>query len=55
MMSHSGSIRNRAVMNAVTQGTPYWDPYDPEFFADPYPSFRRLREEAPIYYNEKYG
>ena len=41
-------------MSAVTKGAPYWDPYDPKFFADPYPSFRRLREEAPIYYNERY-
>ena len=42
-------------MNAAIQGAaPYWDPYDPRFFADPYPSFRRLREEAPVYYNEKY-
>jgi len=42
-------------MNAVTQGALRWDPYDPEFFADPYPAFRRLREEAPIYYNDQYG
>ncbi|GAA0958243.1 cytochrome P450 [Actinocorallia libanotica] len=32
----------------------YWDPYDPAFTDDPYPTFRRLREEAPLYYNEKY-
>jgi len=24
-----------------------YDPYDQEIFADPYPVFRRLREEAP--------
>ncbi len=36
------------------QGAPYWDPYDPELVADPYPAFKRLREEAPLYYNEKY-
>jgi cytochrome P450 len=42
-------------MNAVTKGSVHWDPYNPQFFADPYPSFRRLREEAPIYYNEQYG
>jgi cytochrome P450 len=28
-----------------------YDPYDVEIFADPYPVFRRLREEAPLYYN----
>lgn len=30
----------------------YWDPYRVEITADPYPVFRRLREEAPVYYNE---
>jgi cytochrome P450 len=32
----------------------YYDPYDVEIDADPYPVFRRLREEAPLYYNEQY-
>jgi cytochrome P450 len=36
-------------MNAVQ-----WDPYDVGIDADPYPVFRRLREEAPLYYNETY-
>jgi cytochrome P450 len=32
----------------------YFDPYDVELNADPYPMFRRLREEAPLYYNEQH-
>ena len=32
----------------------YFDPYDVELNADPYPMFRRLREEAPLYYNEEH-
>ncbi len=36
-------------MNVVS-----YDPYDVEINADPYPVFRRLREEAPLYYNEQY-
>ena len=32
----------------------YYDPYDIGIIADPYPTYARLREEAPIYYNEKY-
>ncbi|OBK24457.1 cytochrome [Mycobacterium asiaticum] len=32
----------------------YFDPYDIELNADPYPMFRRLREEAPLYYNEQH-
>ena len=32
----------------------YYDPYDVAINADPYPVFRRLREEAPLYYNEQH-
>ena len=32
----------------------YYDPYDFEIDADPYPIWRRMREEAPLYRNEKY-
>ena len=31
----------------------YYDPYDYEIDADPYPVWQRLRDEAPVYYNEK--
>jgi cytochrome P450 len=33
---------------------PYYDPYDFDIDADPYPVWKRLRDEAPLYYNEKY-
>jgi cytochrome P450 len=32
-----------------------FDPFDYEFHEDPYPTYRRLREEAPIYWNEELG
>jgi cytochrome P450 len=32
----------------------YFDPYDVQINADPYPTFRRLREEQPLYYNEQH-
>ncbi|MDZ7675501.1 MAG: cytochrome P450 [Acidimicrobiales bacterium] len=32
----------------------YYDPYDFEIDTDPYPIWRRLREEAPLYRNERY-
>lgn len=32
----------------------YYDPYDVTINADPYPTFRRLRDEAPCYYNERH-
>ena len=38
-----------------TSNTPvHWDPYDAELVKNPYPMFKRLREEAPLYYNEQY-
>ena len=33
----------------------YYDPYDFEIDADPYPVFKRLRDEAPLYRNDKYN
>ena len=33
----------------------YYDPYDFDIDDDPYPIWRRLREEAPLYSNEKYN
>lgn len=45
-------------MNTQTASTGsdpvYWDPYRPDLAQDPYPAFRRLREEAPLYYNQAY-
>jgi cytochrome P450 len=35
-------------------GDAYFDPYDVAINADPYPAFARLREEAPLYYNEQH-
>lgn len=32
----------------------YFDPYDVGINADPYPVFKRLREEAPLYYNSQH-
>src|SRR3954466_15867120 len=32
----------------------YYDPYDFEIDSDPYPIFKRLRDERPLYYNERY-
>ena len=32
----------------------YFDPYDVGINADPYPTYTRLRDEAPIYHNEHF-
>jgi cytochrome P450 len=34
---------------------PLLDPYDYDFHEDPYPYYRRLRDEAPLYHNEELG
>ena len=41
-------------MTATDATDLYYDPYDFEIDSDPYPIWRRLREESPLYYNEKY-
>ncbi|HWC38447.1 MAG TPA: cytochrome P450 [Acidimicrobiales bacterium] len=32
----------------------YWDPFDPEIDTDPYETWRRLRDEAPLYWNDRF-
>lgn len=34
--------------------TLYWDPYDPKLVVDPWPLWKRMREETPLYYNDKH-
>ena len=31
-----------------------YDPYDVDIDLDPYPTWKRMRDEAPLYYNEQY-
>jgi cytochrome P450 len=33
----------------------HWDPYDSATFEDPHPTYRRLRDEAPLYRNDEHG
>jgi cytochrome P450 len=33
----------------------YYDPYSYEIDADPYPTYRRMRDEAPVYHNAELG
>jgi cytochrome P450 len=33
----------------------YYDPYDPDIDDNPYPVWKRMREEAPLYYNDKFN
>jgi hypothetical protein len=36
-------------------GTVEFDRFSDVFFNDPFNTYRRLRDEAPVYHNEKYG
>jgi cytochrome P450 len=45
-MSTTNTVENSSAV--------YYDPYDVDITANPYPTFARLREEAPLYYNERY-
>ncbi len=38
----------------TTDSDVYYDPYDFDIDSDPYPIWKRLREETPLYYNDKY-
>jgi cytochrome P450 len=33
----------------------YYDPFDIEIDKDPHPLWRRMRDDAPLYHNDKYG
>ena len=41
-------------MSVMIPSDLYYDPFDPVIDADPYPVYRRLREEAPLYYNQRH-
>src|SRR5260370_30045332 len=41
-------------MTATSETEVYYDPYDFEIDIDPYPTWKRMREEMPLYHNEKY-
>jgi cytochrome P450 len=41
-------------VGAVTVTEINYDPYDVEVDNDPYPVWKRMRDEAPLYYNEKH-
>src|SRR5713226_33954 len=41
-------------MTATSETQIYYDPYDFEIDNDPYPMWKRMRDEMPLYYNDKY-
>ncbi len=39
----------------ATEPDVYYDPYDFEIDSNPYPIWKRLRDEQPLYHNDRYG
>jgi cytochrome P450 len=42
------------VSSSASDGGVYWDPFDREIAQNPYPAYHLLREQAPLYYNDKH-
>ncbi|OBG19306.1 cytochrome P450 [Mycobacterium sp. 852002-51057_SCH5723018] len=42
-------------MTGASTAEIYYDPFDFQIDDDPYPIWKRLRDEAPLYYNDKYN
>src|SRR3954452_20424143 len=53
IMPLSMGVRESGVVT-LTDSEIYYDPYDTTIDADPYPVWKRLRDERPLYYNEKH-
>src|SRR4051812_38201029 len=41
-------------VTTVSSPEVYYDPFDFDIDTDPYPVWKRLRDEAPLYYNDKH-
>ncbi len=57
-MSNSRANTAHGAEIAQSPGQPddlRWDPFDESLKADPHAVWRRMRDEAPVYYNEQYG
>ena len=59
MGSRLKSVMRRGTLTlarpAVSGAPVEFDPYSDDFFDSPYETYRRLRDEAPVYYNESYN
>ena len=38
----------------MTTTTVVFDPFSDDYFNDPYGTYRRMRDEAPVYYSNQY-
>jgi len=47
-------VKDGQAMTVSASEDIHFDPYDAELVIDPYPMYKRMREEMPLYYNEQY-
>ncbi|TDO06983.1 cytochrome P450 [Mycobacterium sp. BK086] len=53
-MEHHGAALPPVEEDMVTTSKVVFDPFSDDFFNSPYATYRRMRDEAPVYYSEKY-
>src|SRR5688500_12025842 len=54
--SASRRVKEKAAGVTATSGSDiYYDPFDVELDVHPHPMWKRMRDEAPLYYNEKFN
>src|SRR5690606_35411258 len=47
--------KRRAPVATTATDEIYYDPFDIEIDKDPHPLWKRMRDEAPLYHNDRYG
>jgi cytochrome P450 len=52
--ARESAAKGRRVVTISTDNDTYYDPYDVGLNDDPYPTFRRIRENHPLYYNAQH-
>jgi cytochrome P450 len=48
-------VSSEASQPIATGADPYWDPFDVDIDTSPYDVWRRLRDERPVYHNDRFG
>jgi cytochrome P450 len=54
LMASPQTTRERGIEMTTMESDIYYDPYDFEIDSDPYPVWKQLRDEQPLYYNPRY-
>lgn len=55
LVTAGGGVTHMRQIGRTMVDAVQFDPMSNEYFQDPYGVYRRLRDESPVYWNEKYG